>query len=57
METFIEALRVRDVASSASAFVGQMLKALKPFLSLTSFRVLWCQQFARALCSSDMKQR
>ena len=57
MDCLIQAMKVRDVASSASTFAGNLLRALKPLMSLEEFRELWAGHFVKALCSMDAKQR
>jgi len=57
ISSLVQAMKVRDVASAASTFAGNMLRILKPSMDLDSFRKLWAPPFMRALCSSEFKQR
>eukprot|EP01041_Mallomonas_annulata_P002162 gene2162-4208_t len=55
--SLVEAMKVRDVASSACSFAGDFLRAIQPSMTAEAFREFWAPAFMRAICSENLKQR
>lgn len=55
--SLVQAMKVRDVASSSCIFAGNLLRELQPTMDKESFRKLWVVPFVSAICSTDLKMR
>jgi hypothetical protein len=48
-------MRVRDVSSAASAFMGNLLRSVKPLMLQKDFNALWEKFVVVAICSEEYK--